>query len=288
MKKLYSVLAAAAVALSASADIYVCGAGEGLAWEPASPKTVTLNGDGNYEFTSNGLTQFKVSTAMGSWDDFNAGAKWAALDEVEPGTWVDMVDGDGNISVAWKGDYTITIKGDLSQIMGVTTTPKPSENEFTKIYLRGGWDEGWAALPDWEMETADGVTYWFDCTGATMIPAGTQWKIADDSWDTINYGADGDIYPDEFSTIWNYNAGNGVCAEDYVGTVKFVKPSEKRGPAEVTIFPEIVEHAGVSVIATENNAPAEYFNLQGVRVANPENGLYIVRRGTEVSKVIVK
>lgn len=45
----------------------------------------------------------------------------------------------------------------------------------------------------------------------------------------------------------------------------------------------------VEGIAIDNtNAPVEYFNLQGVRVANPENGLYIRRQGTEVRKVLVK
>ena len=43
---------------------------------------------------------------------------------------------------------------------------------------------------------------------------------------------------------------------------------------------------GVSEIAAEN-APAEYFNLQGVRVENPTSGLYIVRQGNKVSKVIL-
>lgn len=37
----------------------------------------------------------------------------------------------------------------------------------------------------------------------------------------------------------------------------------------------------------ENDAPVEYYNLQGVRVANPENGLYIKRQGDKVSKVIL-
>jgi hypothetical protein len=36
------------------------------------------------------------------------------------------------------------------------------------------------------------------------------------------------------------------------------------------------------------NLPAEYYNLQGVRVANPTPGLYIVRRGTLVTKELVK
>lgn len=34
------------------------------------------------------------------------------------------------------------------------------------------------------------------------------------------------------------------------------------------------------------NAPAEYFNLQGVRVANPDCGVYIVRQGNKVSKIV--
>lgn len=48
--------------------------------------------------------------------------------------------------------------------------------------------------------------------------------------------------------------------------------------------------AGVGDILTDDsNAPAEYYNLQGVRVANPAAGnLYIVRQGNKVSKTIVR
>lgn len=42
------------------------------------------------------------------------------------------------------------------------------------------------------------------------------------------------------------------------------------------------------VEASSENAPKEYFNLQGQRVANPEKGLYIVRQGEKSSKVLVK
>ena len=37
----------------------------------------------------------------------------------------------------------------------------------------------------------------------------------------------------------------------------------------------------------DENAPVEYFNLQGVRVENPANGLYIKRQGNKVAKVIL-
>ncbi len=45
---------------------------------------------------------------------------------------------------------------------------------------------------------------------------------------------------------------------------------------------------GITDIELNNNAPVQYFNLQGVEVANPENGLYIRRQGNNVTKVIVK
>ncbi len=39
----------------------------------------------------------------------------------------------------------------------------------------------------------------------------------------------------------------------------------------------------------EAYAPAEYFNLQGIRVANPRAGeLVIERRGSKVTKTIIK
>lgn len=43
---------------------------------------------------------------------------------------------------------------------------------------------------------------------------------------------------------------------------------------------------GVEGIEIDENAPVEYFNLQGVRVENPANGLYIMRQGDKVVKVI--
>lgn len=48
--------------------------------------------------------------------------------------------------------------------------------------------------------------------------------------------------------------------------------------------------AGVEGIEMDEviDGEAEYFNLQGVKVANPENGLYIKKQGNKASKVLVK
>lgn len=45
---------------------------------------------------------------------------------------------------------------------------------------------------------------------------------------------------------------------------------------------------GVANIEADESAPVEYYNLQGVRVANPENGIFIRRQGSKATKVLVK
>lgn len=55
----------------------------------------------------------------------------------------------------------------------------------------------------------------------------------------------------------------------------------------VTAYEESLTN-GIADIVADENAPVEYFNLQGIRVENPSNGLYIRRQGNKVTKVIVK
>lgn len=74
--------------------------------------------------------------------------------------------------------------------------------------------------------------------------------------------------------IWDYS--------EYPQNVHFVVDFENM---TVTISTA----TGVEDIAIDAAAPAEYYNLQGIRVAQPESGkLYIVKQGEKVSKMLVK
>ena len=55
-------------------------------------------------------------------------------------------------------------------------------------------------------------------------------------------------------------------------------------------YKKVAEEGGSAVAEVEvaEDAPVEYYNLQGVRVANPENGIFIVKQGNKVSKKIFK
>ncbi len=43
----------------------------------------------------------------------------------------------------------------------------------------------------------------------------------------------------------------------------------------------------IDMVETDN-APVEYFNLQGVKVETPATGMYIRRQGSKVTKVIIR
>lgn len=58
--------------------------------------------------------------------------------------------------------------------------------------------------------------------------------------------------------------------------------------SHIYVFYKNNRNSGVSAIETDVNAPVEYYNLQGVKVDNPCNGLYIRRQGSKSEKVLVK
>lgn len=86
----------------------------------------------------------------------------------------------------------------------------------------------------------------------------------------------------------NYEREHNVCTENDVAAAfdRFWIAYELDADGQ------LVPYYGVSgvenVEADDQSAPVEYFNLQGVRVQQPENGVYIRRQGGKVSKVHIQ
>ena len=57
--------------------------------------------------------------------------------------------------------------------------------------------------------------------------------------------------------------------------------------AEKLVFKKSSGSIGLEELEVEITAPAEYYNLQGIKVENPERGLYIKRQGSKTTKVIL-
>ncbi|MDE6027421.1 MAG: hypothetical protein K2G23_05080, partial [Muribaculaceae bacterium] len=181
MKKLYAFAAAAFMALAANAQngepLYVVGSGAGLDWTPESPAEFVYSG-GNYTLDVADLTQFKISTVSGTWDDFNSGVYGCDYGN-EPGVAVTLEAGyDDNIIAPWKGDYTITVAADLSTITLTTSTPKPGDDVIIPVFLRGDMNS-WGAPAEGQLEGLSQTLYKFVCAEDQAISEGETFKFAD-------------------------------------------------------------------------------------------------------------
>ena len=57
----------------------------------------------------------------------------------------------------------------------------------------------------------------------------------------------------------------------------------------VSFFFNAPTETGLSLIeANDENAPVEYYNLNGQRVNNPANGIFVRKQGSKVEKVVIK
>lgn len=99
------------------------------------------------------------------------------------------------------------------------------------------------------------------------------------SWNLFTYGRKSDSYgfPLRYVDIVFY----GVKPGDKIGWTNYQS-------LHAGYTPKAYDGAGVSEIMIDDaNAPVEYYNLQGIKVANPEKGLYIVRQGSKTNKVVL-
>ena len=101
----------------------------------------------------------------------------------------------------------------------------------------------------------------------------------------------------EFQVSYDDNI-NGTAS---TGTLTAGKPSTWTGEAPSVTFDwtatskankivvTYITNTGIDAVdTTDDDAPVEFYNLQGVRVDNPANGIYIRRQGRNVTKVLVK
>lgn len=110
---------------------------------------------------------------------------------------------------------------------------------------------------------------------------------------------------DDTGTLYPYFMANAASTTEVVGSITgdnnniisieewfILVDDELYGPYLNTVITtpfDLLSGSGVGSISVDNeNAPVEYFNMQGVKVSAPEQGIYIMRQGTKTSKVVVK
>ena len=279
MKKLLLVAAGAFMAFSANAQWAVVGSYTTPDWNFQA--STQLKGDGDVlsceiEYLT---TSFKiVDITNDNWDTAYGLPKGETLDINTP---TELTLGGDNIF--FTGALTQGVKNATVNWNPTTSTLEvvASENdlvvEYPTLYMTGGFN-GWAT-PGTE-GSVEGVeengvyTFSVDLGSAE----GVAFKVASANWATEYAGkTDGVVIGTEPVEV---QVGGKDLIAGLTGEQVLVFNFE-----DLTMYFESDDTDGVSSINNEN-APAVYYNLQGVKVNNPEKGIYIVKKGDKTYKVI--
>lgn len=258
-----------------------------------------------------GFGYFSLATVLGAtaddWDGLNAGDRYGADTKdalLTPDAAGTIALFEVNVSASsansWKvaaGTYDLTADLEHMTILIVRKdTPAPQNPDLYIIGLNGDWNN----FPDSNKFVYEEGTNTYTLEIASMV-ADTNFKIA-----PLNWGGEGEhLYvfgatSAEDGRITDDKLGNAFdLMRSDTGSFNFVTASPLKN-VKITlnidytaetysmIFEGEDETLGVDDVKIENNAGIEYYNLQGVRVLNPDKGLYIVRRGASINKVILK
>ncbi|MDE6416884.1 MAG: hypothetical protein K2K68_07650 [Duncaniella sp.] len=94
----------------------------------------------------------------------------------------------------------------------------------------------------------------------------------------VHHGKTFTLMPEEGVTIDKAGTLSYFAHDPVNDLTSEVKTLKVKGNGVVT---------GIENVAVDAAAEVEYFNLQGIRVVNPENGVFIRRQGNEVKKVVL-
>lgn len=291
LRKAMAVVMTAVVALGASAqNLYIFGSFNG--WNPQESIEM-WNDNGVYtiediEFGAGG--NFAVSTVQSSdWDAVNAARYGFSQDNAiaTEGKAMKIVKGTGAMQVPAAGVYNIYVN--LSAM--TVTVKKAGEvvvNVPDELYCFGTLSVGtWAPEKSVKL-TKDGNTF---SGQVTFVDSGDGYayfalsSVQSTDWTTVNANR---LAPTAGEVAFNidqaveFGKGEAAFKVKAEGTY-YVNVDYDAMTVAVSNYP-----TGVEGIEADENTPAVYYNLQGVEVANPQNGLYIVKQGNKVSKQLIK
>ena len=289
MRKILLVFMAILAAAQISAAEYaIVGAFTNPSWNfdasRAANGVLTKNAGGKYETTIENLTTgFKIVDSENNQWDVQYGAP-SSNDMVENGKTFSLKAKNGgpdpsNIEFA---NYVTAIQNAKvvfdpeARTLTVTGTPVSD----LKLYISGNMSG-----PDWPVPGNDGSIAMTENDGiysATVsFTAGDEFKVFGKGW-SPEFGVPADDTPalsPENLTLILAKSGKNIKVNmtgQYVVSFNLS-----------TFELKLTSATGISQTTIKAEAP-EYYTLHGVKVASPAHGIYIVKRGTAVTKEIVR
>ena len=257
--------------------------GGGFGWDDCTSANQMSTTDGvNYTKSVASLESgFKIS------DEGYATYNFGSASNVEPGQDYTLTNDAMSGNITTKGGMPITnavINFNLTTgVMNITGTM--SDATYPEALYLVGTFNGWVTNDAAYKMNREGDTGKYVINGVN-IASGEQLKVCTGSW-ANNWGSsmEGETLPIGYEFVPSYNGQNYMLGEDLVNaTIEFVYNIDDIEVASMTITNG---SSGVDGIYS-NDSEAKYYNMQGVRVMNPDNGIYIVKRGNQVTKEVIR
>ncbi len=288
MKNLLLATAFAAMACPLYAEVattlYLIGEPAG-GWDTSKGIEMTKTADGVFETD----VELKGKNSFGFVKELNSNNDWAAFNDCRYTPEVaGTVPVEGENKMIYTGDATdyswdlgagsYHFKVDTNAMVfilsGVGEQPPV---QLGDIYFTGEVNN-WGFTDEYLMSTTDGEVYVYE-TG--VIRGGVPFKLSDKSWHPAYTSLKADMEPNQtYDVVTGDGLDNMAFASDVEDAVLTLDTKAMKLTVSGT--------SGVSDISVETPGGVEYFNLQGVRVAEPARGLYIVRRAAKVSKEYIR
>ena len=235
--------------------------------------------------------QFKICAWNGTADVW-----YGVAGPVTLGTPASFSEGGGNISIttitegaAYNvtvnfNDYTILVEGE-----GDNPNPPTPGGDYPDLYLVGSSYGNWT--PSTDLPKFDRKENVYTLKLENGVDAGDYgWKVCNGTWNfSFGCGEVNTPLVDGDPVEAFFGGENNNFMTTYSGPVYIIFTLVEGSAQENSPTPSYIQLAttvGVEGIAADK-AAAEYYTLQGVRVANPTAGqIYIVRQGAKATKVM--
>lgn len=293
MKKLYTLLAGAVLALSANAEVasklYIIGNPAG-GWSPLTGAEMTKESDGVFTYNltvGDGETSyFAFTSQLGS-----SASDWSGMNSHRygPKTGSDVTpEGDTNAmayarDASWKltaGTYLLTVDTNSMNLMVGGEVDRTINNIYL-IINPSAYDGSDAGRPTFTPN--DTKTTW--TLNNVTFPADELFKVKSDKgdWWSAN-DLDLQLNQDYNLEVGGENNEMAFASQKTVDITITIPNGTDVDQATI----KFTEAAGAieSILGEEVAAPVEYYNIQGMKVANPQ-GLVIKVQGDKVEKVIL-
>lgn len=219
-----------------------------------------------------GDTGFKIKVWNGTAEEWYSTGSELPLDQ-----WVSCAsNSDNNMTVpasVRSGDLQVDYNYAAKQIR--ISVPEAPDYTTWSVSFFGDFN-------DWDLQcgvvpSAEGIAE------ATVSNVNTAFKVKvwDGKADTY-YSNGEEIVMNQWTTIvGNVDPGMTLPAANQSGSVTMSFNL-------VTNELMVKNYNGIDSVSADNGADAVYYNLQGVQVETPQNGLYIVKRGDKVTKEVIR